>query len=161
MVLPIEYNNKRTDLRKYRYNWKAPYSHSGHPSHSSQPSHPTHPRHHSHLSHPSHRSHPSGFFLVVLSGSKAALPDVGSCTFMEYYCAARKCNTDFIKGLQRDPNGSCRYSIKVVSERMSQVLFFFSVSCTVVTADSIVPHTNTLGHLSNYDNDHNVDFKKQ
>ena len=142
MVLPIEYNNKRTDLRKYRYNWKAPYSHpshSSHPnypshiSHSSQPGHPTHPSHpchpslHSHPSHPSHRSHPSGFFLVVLSGSKAALPDVGSCTFMEYYCAVRKCNTDFIKGLQRDPNGSCRYSIKVVSERMSQVRFFVGV----------------------------------
>ena len=102
-------------------------SYPSHPSHSSQPSHPTHPRHpshpchpslHGHLSHPSHRSHPSGFFLVVLSGSKAALPDVGSCTFMEYYCAARKCSTNFIKGLQRDPNGSCRYSIKVVSERM-------------------------------------------
>ena len=127
MVLPIEYNNKRTDLRKYRYNWKAPYSHPSHPSHSSQPSHPTHPRHpshpchpslHSHLIHPSHRSHPSGFFLVFLSGSKAALPDVGRCTFMEYYCVARKCNTDFIKGLQRDPNGSCRYSTKVVSKRM-------------------------------------------
>ena len=140
MVLPIEYNNKRTDLRKYRYNWKAPYSHPSHsshpshprhsshpshPSHSSQPSHPTHPRHPSHPCHPSLHSHPSGFFLVVLSGSKAALPDVGSCTFMEYYCAARKCNTDFIKGLQRDPNGSCRYGIKVVSERMSQLRFFF------------------------------------
>ena len=140
MVLPIDYNNKRTDLRKYWYNWKAPYSHPSHsshpshprhsshpshPSHSSHPSHPTHPRHPSHPCHPSLHSHPSGFFLVVLSGSKAALPDVGSCTFMEYYCAARKCNTDFIKGLQRDPNGSCRYSIKVVSERMSQVYVFF------------------------------------
>ena len=138
MVLPIEYNNKRTDLRKYRYNWKAPYSHPSHsshpsyPSHSSKPSHPTHPRlptppchpsHHGHLSHPSHRSHPSGFFLVVLSGSKAALPDVGSCTFMEYYCAARKCSTNFIKGLQRDPNGSCRYCIKVVSECHKYVFF--------------------------------------
>ena len=38
---------------------------------------------------------------------------------------------------------------------------FFSVSCNVVIADSIVPHTNTLGYLSNYGNDHNVDFKKQ
>ena len=82
---------------------------------------------------------------------------------MEYYCEARKCNTDFIKGLQRDPNGNCRYSIKVVSERMSQVrfFFFFAVSCTVVIADSIVPHTNTVGSLSNYDDDHNNDFKKQ
>ena len=43
---------------------------------------------------------------------------------MEYYCAARKCNTDFIKGIQRDPNGNCRYSIKVVSESFSQVRFF-------------------------------------
>ena len=39
--------------------------------------------------------------------------------------------------------------------------FFFAVSCTVVIADSIVPHTNTVGSLSNYDDDHNNDFKKQ
>ena len=38
---------------------------------------------------------------------------------------------------------------------------FFSVSCTVVITDSIVPQSNTLGHLSNYDDDHNDVFKKQ
>lgn len=55
------------------------------------------------------------FVLVVLSGSKAALPDVGSCTFMEYYCAARKCSTNFIKGVQRDPNGSCSAKFNVLT----------------------------------------------
>ena len=38
---------------------------------------------------------------------------------------------------------------------------FLSVSCTMVIADSIVPHTNSLGSLSNYDDHHNDDFKKQ
>ena len=47
---------------------------------------------------------------VILSGSQAALPDVGTCSFMEYFCDARKCQTDFYKGLQKDPNGACRYS---------------------------------------------------
>ncbi|KAJ7388880.1 hypothetical protein OS493_035220 [Desmophyllum pertusum] len=45
--------------------------------------------------------------LVLLSGSHAVLPDVGKCTFMEYYCSALKCNTAFFKGLQKDPNGDC------------------------------------------------------
>ena len=61
---------------------------------------------------------------------------------MKYWCAARECGTDFYKGMQSDPSGNCRYSIKVVSERMSEVRFL--VSCTVVIADSIIPHTNTL-----------------
>ena len=47
---------------------------------------------------------------VILSGSEAALPDVGTCSFMEYFCDARKCQTDFFKGLQKDPKGDCRYS---------------------------------------------------
>ena len=45
---------------------------------------------------------------VILSGSEAALPDVGTCSFMEYFCDAMKCQTDFFKGLQKDPNGACR-----------------------------------------------------
>ena len=47
-------------------------------------------------------------FLAVLSGSDAALPDVGSCTFMEYFCSARNCLTVFVKGNQKDPLGNCR-----------------------------------------------------
>ncbi|XP_078343523.1 uncharacterized protein LOC144629183 [Oculina patagonica] len=45
--------------------------------------------------------------VVVLSGSDAALPDVGSCTFMEYFCSARTCTTVFVKGNQKDPLGNC------------------------------------------------------
>lgn len=47
------------------------------------------------------------FVLVILSGSEAALPDEGTCSFMEYFCDARKCETDFFKGLQKDPKGAC------------------------------------------------------
>ncbi|CAH3178843.1 unnamed protein product [Porites lobata] len=47
------------------------------------------------------------FVLVILSGSGAALPDLGTCSFMEYFCDARKCQTHFFKGLQKDPNGDC------------------------------------------------------
>ena len=52
---------------------------------------------------------PLGFLLAILSGSTTALPDVGKCTFMEYFCDAMKCQTDFFKTLQKDPNGDCRY----------------------------------------------------
>ena len=43
---------------------------------------------------------------------------------MKFFCAARTCTTEFFKALQRDPNGNCRYSINVLSERMSEVRFF-------------------------------------
>ena len=52
---------------------------------------------------------PLGFLLAILSGSTTALPDIGKCTFMEYFCDAMKCQTDFFKTLQKDPNGDCRY----------------------------------------------------
>jgi len=45
--------------------------------------------------------------LAFLSDSEAVLPSVGKCSFMEYYCDALKCETDFIKRLQKDPNGDC------------------------------------------------------
>jgi len=45
--------------------------------------------------------------LVFLSGSEAVLPSVGKCSFMEYFCDGLKCNTDFIKRLQKDPKGDC------------------------------------------------------
>ncbi|XP_078384693.1 uncharacterized protein LOC144667171 isoform X2 [Oculina patagonica] len=44
---------------------------------------------------------------MLLSGSDAALPKVGNCTFMEYFCDALKCNTRFYKQLQEDPKGDC------------------------------------------------------
>ena len=45
--------------------------------------------------------------LVFLVGSDAALPDVGTCTFMEYFCSARKCSTAFYKALQKDSKANC------------------------------------------------------
>ena len=45
--------------------------------------------------------------LVFLVGSDAALPDVGTCTFMEYFCSARKCSTVFYKALQKDSKANC------------------------------------------------------
>ena len=46
--------------------------------------------------------------IVFVVGNQAALPDVGKCTFMEYYCKARNCETDFFKERRKDPKGSCR-----------------------------------------------------
>ena len=43
---------------------------------------------------------------------------------MKFFCAARTCGTDFYKAMQRDPNGNCRYSTNVLSEKMSEVSFF-------------------------------------
>ena len=45
---------------------------------------------------------------VLVPASDAALPNVGSCTFMEYYCDGLKCSTLFYQSLQKDPNGDCR-----------------------------------------------------
>ncbi|CAH3153685.1 unnamed protein product [Pocillopora meandrina] len=47
------------------------------------------------------------FAFVFLVGNDAALPNVGSCTFMEHYCSARKCSTAFIKIFQKDPKANC------------------------------------------------------
>ena len=50
-----------------------------------------------------------GFLLAILyAGGTTALPDVGKCTFMEYFCDAMKCQMVFVKTLQKDPNGDCR-----------------------------------------------------
>ena len=48
------------------------------------------------------------FSQVFVPVSDAALPNVGSCTFMEYYCDGLKCNTLFYQRLQNDPKGDCR-----------------------------------------------------
>lgn len=47
------------------------------------------------------------FVLVFVVGNQAALPDVGKCTFIEYYCKARNCETDFFIERRKDPKGSC------------------------------------------------------
>lgn len=55
------------------------------------------------------------FVLAILSGSQAKddeLPKIGDCTYMEYHCDANKCQTDFFKGLQKDPNGDCSAKFK-------------------------------------------------
>lgn len=49
----------------------------------------------------------AAFSLVFVVGSQAALPKVGKCTFTEYYCKVRKCETDFFIERQKDPKGSC------------------------------------------------------
>ena len=48
------------------------------------------------------------FPLVLLHASDAALPNIGSCTYMEFYCDVLKCNTLFYQRLQKDPKGDCR-----------------------------------------------------
>ncbi|XP_066030065.1 uncharacterized protein [Pocillopora verrucosa] len=45
--------------------------------------------------------------VAFLIESHGALPNIGRCTFMEYYCAVRKCVTLFYKELQKDPKGDC------------------------------------------------------
>jgi len=37
--------------------------------------------------------------LVLVPASDAALPNVGNCTFMEYYCDGLKCSTLFYQRL--------------------------------------------------------------
>ena len=52
------------------------------------------------------------FLSVVLCRSAdAVLPDVGQCTFMEYYCSALNCNTQLVKDMQKDPTGDCRWVV--------------------------------------------------
>ncbi|KAM7428985.1 hypothetical protein ABFA07_020117 [Porites harrisoni] len=46
-------------------------------------------------------------FAILYAEGTTALPDVGKCTFMEYFCDATKCQTVFVKRLQKDPNGDC------------------------------------------------------
>ena len=66
---------------------------------------------------------PLGFLLAILSAGRAtALPDVGKCTFMEYFCDAMKCQTVFVKTLQKDPNGDCRYRTVVRNAKKLSVI---------------------------------------
>ena len=66
---------------------------------------------------------PLGFLLAILyAEGTTALPDVGKCTFMEYFCDAMKCQTDFFKTLQKDPNGDCRYRTVVRNAKKLSVI---------------------------------------
>ena len=51
---------------------------------------------------------------------------------MEYHCDANKCQTDFFKGLQKDPNGDCRYSTvrNFGLPRLEISPYFFAVTLT-------------------------------
>ena len=51
---------------------------------------------------------------------------------MEYHCDANKCQTDFFKGLQKDPNGDCRYSTvrNFGLPRLEIPPYFFAVTLT-------------------------------
>jgi len=55
-----------------------------------------------------HQSITVSFASVLLSGSEAVLPKIGTCSSLEYYCNTRKCSTNFIKELQKDPEGDIR-----------------------------------------------------
>ena len=46
----------------------------------------------------------------------------GKCTFMEYFCDATKCQTVFVKTLQKDPNGDCRYRTVVRNAKTLSVI---------------------------------------
>ena len=66
---------------------------------------------------------PLGFRLAILyAQGTTALPDVGKCTFMEYFCDATKCQTVFVKTLQKDPNGDCRYRTVVRNAKKLSVI---------------------------------------
>lgn len=47
------------------------------------------------------------FTFVFLVGSDGTLPNVGSCTFKEFFCSSRKCETAFYKAFQKDPKADC------------------------------------------------------
>ncbi|XP_022809572.1 uncharacterized protein LOC111346558 [Stylophora pistillata] len=73
-------------------------------------------------------------FLVVavafLVGSHEALPNVGHCTFMEYFCGARKCTTFFFKGLQKDPKGNCLAKFNQMKDCVVKVIKYCADSLT-------------------------------
>jgi len=70
------------------------------------------------------------FALVFPSASDAALPNIGSCTFMEYFCDGLKCNTLFYQRLQKDPNGDC-------SAEYHQLVDCVSKSVQICTNDEL------------------------
>ncbi|XP_058953101.2 uncharacterized protein [Pocillopora verrucosa] len=82
-------------------------------------------------------------FIVVVAvaflvGSHEALPDVGECTFMEYFCTARKCATFFYKGLQKDPKGNCLAKFNQMKDCVVKVVKYCADSLTDSTIRRIV-----------------------
>ena len=53
---------------------------------------------------------------------------------MEYFCDATKCQTVFVKRLQKDPNGDCRYRTVV---RNAKKLFVWELRKTGVAKAAI------------------------
>ncbi|XP_058953103.2 uncharacterized protein [Pocillopora verrucosa] len=76
--------------------------------------------------------------VAFLVGSHEALPNVGRCTFMEYFCAARKCTTFFYKGLQKDPRGDCFTKFNQMKDCVVKVLKYCADSLTHSTIRRIV-----------------------
>ncbi|XP_020632950.1 uncharacterized protein LOC110069751 [Orbicella faveolata] len=68
--------------------------------------------------------------LVLVPASDAALPNVGNCTFMEYYCDGLKCSTLFYQRLQKDPKGDC-------SAKFNQLLDCVSKSIHICVNDEL------------------------
>ena len=72
---------------------------------------------------------------------------------MEYHCDANKCQTDFFKGLQKDPNGDCRYSTvrNFGLPRLEIPPYFFAVTLTpeiFISASPLGEKKNILMLLS-------------
>lgn len=68
--------------------------------------------------------------VAFLVGSHEALPNVGQCTFMEYFCAGRKCSTFFYKGLQKDPKGNCLAKFNQMKDCVFKVAKYCADSLT-------------------------------
>ncbi|KAL9960751.1 hypothetical protein ACROYT_G034244 [Oculina patagonica] len=56
------------------------------------------------------------FAFVFLCGFGNALPDIGNCSFIEYFCKARRCTTVFYKALQKDPSANCSVKFQTMVE---------------------------------------------
>ncbi|XP_066030640.1 uncharacterized protein [Pocillopora verrucosa] len=76
--------------------------------------------------------------VAFLVESHEALPPVGQCTFMEYFCAGRKCATFFYKGLQKDPNGDCLAKFNQMKDCVVKVSKYCADSLTDSTIRRIV-----------------------
>ncbi|XP_078343526.1 uncharacterized protein LOC144640336 isoform X1 [Oculina patagonica] len=65
------------------------------------------------------------FGFVFLCGfASSTLPDqVGSCSFMEFFCKGRRCNTVFYKALQKDPSAICSVKFRTMVECVQDVAY--------------------------------------
>ncbi|XP_078384990.1 uncharacterized protein LOC144667447 [Oculina patagonica] len=64
------------------------------------------------------------FAFVFLCGfASSALTDVGRCSFMEYFCKARRCTTLFYKALQKDTSAICSAKYQTMIECVKDVSY--------------------------------------